>query len=153
MSSESCPLARKLRKEARMTATSLIKGSDEALDQGPAPHLSHSRVNRYLTCPQQYRLYYIEKLRPRIDSASLVFGALIHVAIADLFRTGEDPVEHFARDWQNLRDVELRYKKRESWDDFNAKGTKLLQKFLQDEAPKIRQARGIERKFELRVTA
>src|SRR5947199_3191246 len=136
-----------------MTTTSRIKDSEATLDQGTTPHLSHSRINRYLTCPEQYRLYYVEKLRPRIDSASLVFGALIHVAIADLFRTGEYPVEHCLRDWQNLKNVQLRYKKRESWDDFDAKGENLLKKFLAEEAPKIRQAQGIERKFELRVTA
>ena len=130
-----------------------IEEPEQRLDHEPAPHLSHSRINRYLTCPEQYRLYYLEGLRPKIDSAGLVFGVVIHAAIADLFRTGEDPVEHFARDWQNLKDVELRYKKRESWDNFNAKGEKLLAKFLAEEAPKIRQARGIERKFELRVTA
>src|SRR5947208_5756780 len=130
-----------------------INETEELLDQEPISHLSHSRINRYLTCPEQYRLYYVEKLRPRIESASLVLGVVIHAAIADLFRTGEDPVEHFRRDWQNLKDVELRYKKRESWEDFDTKGTKLLQKFLQEEAPKIRQAFSVERKFELRVTA
>src|SRR3989441_6726434 len=107
-----------------------IKETEDLLDQRPTAHLSHSRINRYLTCPEQYRLYYVEKLRPRIDSAGLVFGALVHVAIADLFRTGEDPVEHFRRDWQNLKEVQLRYKKRESWDDLNLKGEKLLRKFL-----------------------
>src|SRR5205814_3992058 len=106
-----------------------IEEPEQRLDQEPTPHLSHSRVNRYLTCPEQYRLYYVERLRPRIESAGLVFGALIHVAIADLFRTGEDPVEHFKRDWQNVKDVELRYKQRESWENFDAKGGKLLQKF------------------------
>ena len=130
-----------------------IEEPEQRLDHEPAPHLSHSRINRYLTCPEQYRLYYVEKLRPRIESAGLVFGVVIHAALADLFRTGEDPVEHFVRDWQNLKEVELHYKKRESWDNFNAKGEKLLAKFLAEEAPKIRQARGIERKFELRVTA
>lgn len=134
-------------------APPLINETEELLDQEPTLHLSHSRINRYLTCPEQYRLYYVERLRPRIDSAGLVFGALIHVAIADLFRTGEDPVEHFRRDWQNLKDVQLHYKKRESWGDFNLKGEKLLKKFLDEEAPKIRQACGIERKFELHVTA
>ncbi|PYV27928.1 MAG: hypothetical protein DMG27_02675 [Acidobacteria bacterium] len=133
--------------------TAPIEEPEQRLDQEPAPHLSHSRINRYLTCPEQYRLYYVEKLRPKIESAGPVFGVVIHAAIADLFRTGEDPVEHFAHDWQNLKDVELRYKKRESWEDFNAKGEKLLTKFLVEEAPKIRQARGMERKFELRVTA
>src|SRR5438876_1160596 len=134
-------------------AAPLIKETEEVFDRESTPHLAHSRINRYLTCSEQYRLYYIEKLRPRIESAGLVFGVVVHAAIADLFRTGEDPVEHFARDWQNLKDVELRYKKRESWEDFNAKGEKLLTKFLVEEAPKIRQARGIERKFELLVTA
>ena len=136
-----------------MTATSRIKDSEATLEQDASPHLSHSRINRYLTCPEQYRLYYVGKLRPRTDSAGLVFGALVHVAIADLFRTGEDPVEHFRRDWQNLKEVQLRYKKRESWDDFNAKGEKLLKKFLAEEAPKIRQALGVERKFELQITS
>src|SRR5213592_5155368 len=130
-----------------------IEEPEDVLDQEPAPHLSHSRINRYLTCPEQYRLYYVKKLRPRIESAGLVFGVVIHAVIADLFRTGEDPVEHFVRDWQNLKNVELHYKKRESWEDFNAKGEKLLAKFLAEEAPKIQQAFGIEHKFELRVTA
>src|SRR5437867_9749457 len=130
-----------------------IEEPEQRLDHEPTPHLSHSRINRYLTCPEQYRLYYVEKLRPRIESAGLVFGVVIHAVIADLFRTGEDPVEHFERDCQNLKGVELRYKKRESWQDFDAKGAKLLKKFLEDEAPKIRQTMSIERKFELRVTA
>src|SRR5437867_6074343 len=80
-----------------------IEEPEQRLDHEPTPHLSHSRINRYLTCPEQYRLYYVEKLRPRIESAGLVFGVVIHAAIADLFRTGEDPVEHFERDWQKDR--------------------------------------------------
>ena len=48
------------------------------------PHLSHSRINRYLQCPEQYRLYYIENLRPRFPSAGLVFGQLVHQALAAL---------------------------------------------------------------------
>jgi CRISPR/Cas system-associated exonuclease Cas4 (RecB family) len=130
-----------------------IDQTEELLDRERSSHLSHSRINRYLTCPEQYRLYYIERLRPRIDSASLVFGTVIHVAIADLFRTGEDPVSHFYRDWETLKQVQLRYSKRESWEDFDSKGGKLLQQFLEVEAPKIRRTFGVERKFELRVTA
>jgi RecB family exonuclease len=133
-------------------ATPSIEEPEAVLDRTPIPHLSHSRINRYLTCPEQYRLYYIERLRPRIDSASLVFGTVVHVAIADLFRTGEDPVEHFQRDWQNLKDAQLRYKKRESWEDFDAKGTELLRKILKEEAPKIRQILGVERKFEFQAS-
>ena len=133
-------------------ATRSIEDPEAVVDRTPIPHLSHSRISRYLTCPEQYRLYYIERLRPRIDSASLVFGTVMHVAIADLFRTGEDPVEHFRRDWQTLKDVQLRYKHRESWEAFNAKGVQLLQKFVDEEAPKIRQVLGVEQKFDLRAT-
>jgi hypothetical protein len=36
-------------------------------------------------------VYYIENLRPRIHSASLVFGQIVHQALAAFFRTGADP--------------------------------------------------------------
>jgi len=118
----------------------------------PNPSLSYSRINRYLTCPEQYRLHYLERLRPRFDNASLVFGTVIHLALADFFRNGEDPVEHFRRDWQKLKDIRLAYKHRESWEGFSEKGEKLLTKFVAEEAHKIQDALGIERKFELRMT-
>jgi len=136
-----------------MTATSLIKYSEAILDQEATPHLSYSRINRYLTCPEQYRLYYVENLRPRIESAGLVFGALIHVALAELFRSGADPVETFRREWENLKEVELRYNKRESWEDLKEKGEKLLEKFLQEEVPKIQKVFSVEKKFDLTITS
>jgi len=136
-----------------MTATSLIRDKDELLDQEATPHLSYSRINRYLTCPEQYRLYYVENLRPRIESAGLLFGALIHVALAELFRSGTDPLQTFRREWENLKEVELRYNKRGSWEDLKEKGEKLLEKFLQEEVPKIQKVFGIEKKFELAITS
>src|SRR5439155_15761634 len=83
----------------------------------------------------------------------LVFGALIHVVLADLFRSGTDPVEAFRRQWQSLKEVELRYGKRDSWEDLKEKGEKLLQKFLQEEVPGIQKVFSIEKKFELSVTS
>jgi len=136
-----------------MTATSLIRDKDELLDQEATPHLSYSRINRYLTCPEQYRLYYIENLRPRIESAGLVFGTTIHASLADYFRSRADPVEAFRRAWGNLKNVELRYSSRESWDDLYAKGENLLKKFLAEEAPRIEKLFGIERDFKLMVAS
>jgi hypothetical protein len=136
-----------------MTGTSHIKEPDEALEHVHGPHLSYSCINRYLTCPEQYRLYYVEKLRPKIETAGLVFGALVHVVLADLFRNGTDPAEAFLHEWQNLKEVELDYGKRESWESLKDKGESLLRKFLKEEAPKIRKVFGVEKKFELSVTS
>src|SRR5207245_10627967 len=58
-----------------------------------APHLCFSRINRYLHCPAQYRLYYVENLRPRFAAASLVFGQVVHQALAHLFREQGDPLQ------------------------------------------------------------
>lgn len=129
-----------------------IEEPEEAIDREPIPHLSFSRINRYLTCPEQYRLYYVERLRPRIVPAAMVFGALMHVALADFFREGVIPAETFLREWANLKDIELRYGKRESWGDLKEKGEKLLQRFVAEELPKIRKVYGVEKKFELAVT-
>src|SRR5207244_1064792 len=79
------------------------------------PHLSHSRVSKYLHCPEQYRLYYVENLRPRIPDAGLVFGQIIHQALAALFRSGEDPVSFFLKAWQEIESVDVNYGERESW--------------------------------------
>jgi len=136
-----------------MIATSLIKEPEEVLDQTRTPHLSYSRINRYLTCPEQYRLHYLENLRPKVESAGLVFGALVHVALADFFREGADPSDTFLREWGNLKGVELRYNKRDSWKALNGKGGEILQKFLREEVRKIQKVYGIEKKFELAVTS
>jgi CRISPR/Cas system-associated exonuclease Cas4 (RecB family) len=133
-------------------ATSLTEKED-LLDRQPTPHLSYSQINRYLTCPEQYRLYYVEKLRPRIESASMVFGALVHIALADLFRSGLDPIETFRREWQNLKNIALHYKNRDSWESLMGKGESLLQKFLREEVPKIQKVVSVEKKFELSVTS
>jgi CRISPR/Cas system-associated exonuclease Cas4 (RecB family) len=136
-----------------MTGTSRIKEPEEALDQNHGPHLSYSRINRYLTCPEQYRLHYVERLRPRIESAGLVFGALVHIALADFFRKGTDPAATFLNEWQNLKEVQLHYGNKESWESLKGKGEKLLQKFVKEEAPKIRKVIGVEKKFEIAVTS
>jgi CRISPR/Cas system-associated exonuclease Cas4 (RecB family) len=130
-----------------------IEEPEEVLDHEATPHLSYSRINRYLTCPEQYRLYYVERLRPKIVAASMLFGALMHVALADFFREKVSPTATFLREWQNLKDFELHYGNRDSWESLRGKGEKLLEKFLQEEVPKIQNVFYVEKKFELTVTA
>src|SRR2546427_12303686 len=98
-----------------------------------APHLSFSQINRYLHCPEQYRLYYVENLRPRFASASLVFGQIVHQALAHLFREQGDPVKFFVTQWNEAKNFDLSYGARESWEKLNATGQALLERFLREE--------------------
>src|SRR6266550_4359325 len=59
----------------------------------------YTRLQKYLTCPEQYRLYYVERFRPKVESASLVFGSVMHLALAEYFRRKADPVAIFLEDW------------------------------------------------------
>jgi PD-(D/E)XK nuclease superfamily protein len=132
-----------------MTET-LVREKEEQRDaEQRAPHLSFSRVQRYLLCPEQYRLHYVEGLRAKVESASLAFGALVHLALAEHFRHGLDPVATFKQDWQALRDVELKYSRKETWGSLSQKGERLLQKFCSEHRRKIGKVVSVEQVFEV----
>jgi PD-(D/E)XK nuclease superfamily protein len=67
------------------------------------PHLSHSRIQKYITCPEQYRLYYLEGFRPKYEAAARVFGAVMHLALAEYFRKQREPL--FRTEWNACRGV------------------------------------------------
>ncbi len=119
---------------------------------GALPYLSHSRVSRYLHCPEQYRLYYVENLRPRRPNAALVFGQVMHAALSTLFRTGADPVQSFLHAWQEVEAVDLDYG-RDSWGRLQETGRALLALFLKRELPKLANARASERSFTIAITS
>ncbi len=128
----------------------LLRDPDEPAEK--TPHLSHSRVNRYLLCPEQYRLYYVENLRPKVPPAALVFGQVGHQALAELLGKKGDPVKHFTDTWGMLRNIPLGFKERDSWDKLKASGEALLTKFVSEELPKLGNIRAVERPFTLSVT-
>jgi RecB family exonuclease len=130
----------------------LLMEKDEAFRPNGAPHLSHSRINRYLICPEQYRLYYIKNLRPRMYSANLVFGQVVHQSLAGLFRTGADPTASFRTLWEEAGKADLRYGMRESWQKLNESGEGLLAKFVAEELPRIGNVTATEKAFELGIT-
>jgi putative RecB family exonuclease len=110
-------------------------------------------VNRYLHCPEQYRVYYVERLRPRIPDAALIFGQLVHQAIAQFFRTGTAPADSFANAWELLRNEPLSYNLRDSWETLRERGIALLTKFLHEEVPRLGNITAIEQSFTLRITS
>ena len=119
---------------------------------GRPAHLSHSQISRYLQCPEQYRLYYIERLRPRYAPASLVFGQTVHQALAHLFQHGLDPAEYFLEAWAKLEKKKLNYGKRDSWQRLNDVGQALLTKFADEELGRLSTIESSERSFRLNIT-
>lgn len=117
-----------------------------------APHFSHSRVQRYLLCPEQYRLYYVENLRPKVPPAALVFGQIIHQAMAELLQKKGDPVKHFQNSWGMLKGVPLGFNHRDSWEKLNVSGQALLGKFVAEELPKLGAVKAVEQPFSLSIT-
>lgn len=131
---------------------SLLRDRDEPEADRQIPHLSHSRVNRYLTCPEQYRLYYLENLRPKVPPATLAFGQIVHQALAELFQKKGDPVKCFQDSWGMLKDIPLAFKHRESWEKLRVSGESLLARFVAKEFPRIGDVSTIERPFRLSIT-
>lgn len=135
-----------------MMAPGRERGGDRDVSAASLPYLSHARVSRYLHCPEQYRLYYIERLRRRRPDAGLVFGTVIHQALAALFQTGQDPVEAFAAAWAEVEMTDLTYGERESWGKLDQIGRALLKRFCEEELAKLTDIEGSEQLFTVAVT-
>lgn len=125
---------------------------DDRIVSVHTPFLSHSRVSRYLHCPEQYRLYYLENLRRRIPAANLLFGQVVHQALAAFFQRQADPVRVFQEFWHELKTIDLEYGAKDSWEVCLSTGQGLLSRFLQDEVPRLRNVEAVEQKFELQIT-
>jgi CRISPR/Cas system-associated exonuclease Cas4 (RecB family) len=110
-------------------------------------------VSRYLHCPEQYRLYYVERLRLRVPAAGLIFGQILHQVLAQFFRTKEDPVESFRMIWAAIQDRELRYGARESWKQLADAGESLLKRFLAEDLSHLGAIEAIEQVFRLQITS
>jgi RecB family exonuclease len=78
---------------------------------------------------------------------------VIHIALADLFKNGADPVSSFLSQWEEVNGVELRYKERESWESLKEKGKKFTEQFLAKELPKLRAVREVEKRFDLVIAS
>jgi RecB family exonuclease len=125
---------------------------DELLNRTKTPHLSFSRIDRYLRCPEQYRLYYIENLRLKFPSASLLFGQLQHQALAFLLKEKGDPVTLFLAQWEQAKETELTYGNRQTWESLRDRGRILLEKFVSEQLPQIGTVKAVEQDFQLNIS-
>ena len=134
-----------------MTKSLLLQDEEERAVSQDLPHLSYSRINRYLLCPEQYRLHYIERLRPRCPAANLVFGQVSHQALAHSFNRLGDPVQFFQAVWEEVRSYDLTYNQRDSWEKLASRGKQLIEKFVREELPRIGEIASVEQEFELSI--
>jgi len=129
-----------------------LQDSEEPASSRQTPFLSHSRISRYLLCPEQYRLYYIENLKPKLPAASLVFGQAVHQALAVLFQSQDDPVRFFMKLWEEVNQLDVDYSPKESWEKLRVTGQRLLDKFIHEQAQRLGKVQAAERVFELNIT-
>jgi len=63
--------------------------------------LSHSAISRYQICPRSYKYWYIDKIKPRYQSAALSFGSALDNAINTLLSKDSDktPEQVFEYHW------------------------------------------------------
>lgn len=136
-----------------MKAHQMMMEREETLCTTEPRHLSHSRISRYLQCPEQYRLYYLERLRLIHPPASLVFGQVVHRAMAFLFNAQGNPVRDFLSNWAQVKELELGYSTRESWERLQEVGQGLLEKFVAEECRRVSDIEAVELDFQLRITS
>lgn len=68
--------------------------------------LSHSAVNKYLTCPTMYDLHYNKRLRPKTVGSALPFGIAVDVGVTALANGDKDYINKFYNSWtyQSIND-------------------------------------------------
>ena len=64
--------------------------------------ISHSSINRYLTCPKSYKLHYIEKIRPKALKSALIFGGALDKGLNVLLshKPLQEAKEAFKKAWE-----------------------------------------------------
>ena len=97
--------------------------------------LSPTAVLKYETCPYQYLLEEVLRIRPAHRAANLVFGTVLHRTVEDWLRgelTGAapDPIARFDRDWAVARDAGgIEYSATQSPECLTATGRALITGF------------------------
>lgn len=114
--------------------------------------LSYSGINRYTTCPRQYKYYYVDGYRPVKESAAnLKFGSCIHKALQRFFTAGEHPVEVFEDEWMKYKDKELQYSSRDNFELLLKTGKELMKQFMIEITPNLGQVLTVEDGFYMNI--
>ncbi len=99
------------------------------------PTYSHSQLSTYETCPQQYRLAYIEKIKTETEGIEAFMGSRVHDALEKLYRdlkvtklnTLEELLNFYHQSWEkNWNDMVQIIRKEYNAEDYRRLGEKCV---------------------------
>ena len=102
------------------------------------PTYSHSQLSTYETCPHQYKLAYIEKIKTETEGIEAFMGSRVHDALEKLYRdlkvtklnTLEDLHNFYHQSWEkNWNDMVQIIRKEYSAEDYRHLGEKCISNY------------------------
>jgi putative RecB family exonuclease len=99
------------------------------------PTYSHSQLSTYETCPHQYRLAYIEKIKTETEGIEAFMGSRVHDALEKLYRdlkvtklnTLEELLSFYHQNWEkNWNEMVQIIRKEYSAEDYRRLGEKCI---------------------------
>jgi len=99
------------------------------------PTYSHSQLSTYQTCPHQYKLAYIDKIKAETEGIEAFMGSRVHEALEKLYRdlkvtklnTVEDLLNFYHQSWEkNWNDMIQIVRKDYSAEDYRHVGEKCI---------------------------
>jgi putative RecB family exonuclease len=99
------------------------------------PTYSHSQLSTYQTCPHQYKLAYIDKIKVETEGIEAFMGSRVHEALEKLYRdlkvtklnTVEDLLNFYHQSWEkNWNDMIQIVRKDYSAEDYRHLGEKCI---------------------------
>jgi len=99
------------------------------------PTYSHSQLSTYETCPHQYRLAYIEKIKTETEGIEAFMGSRVHDALEKLYKdlkvtnlnTLEELLKFYHESWEkNWNDMVQIIRKEYSAEDYRRLGEKCI---------------------------
>jgi putative RecB family exonuclease len=99
------------------------------------PTYSHSQLSTYETCPHQYRLAYIEKIKTETEGIEAFMGSRVHDVLEKLYRdlkitklnTQEELLDFYHQSWEkNWNDMVQIVRREYSVEDYRRLGEKCV---------------------------
>ena len=103
------------------------------------PVYSHSQLSTYETCPHQYKLSYIDKIKTEMESIEAFMGSRVHDALEKLYRdlmkvdrlnTLGEILDFYSEEWDKKWKPEIQITRKEySVEDYRQQGKKCIAEY------------------------